>query len=420
MTEHCLKITALGSLGEGIGKLDNGLKVFIEGALPSETIEARLTVCKKNYAKADLLKVLKPSKDRVQPICPLFGTCGGCHLMHLSYPAQLEAKRKKVADAIERVGKRQAPVEACVPSSQPLGYRNKIQIPVTSSAIGLYKKQSHDIVDVPTCYIHNQSGDVLYQWIREHLPHRESVHHLLIRTAIFNKQTLVVIVTDRPGLFNEFAKKLMATHPDVVGVVENIQPHKTNTILGPTFITVCGQPYVIETLKGLKFKIGAASFFQVNPWQAENLVDTVMRLAAIEPHETFYDAFTGVGLFALFAAKHTRHVKGTECIAQAIDCAKENAALNGLDYCQFEVAQASAKKADITLINPPRKGCDSRLLGNLKSKKVIYVSCDPATLARDLSLLTDYHIEKVIPLDLFPQTVHVETVVLLKRKKHLS
>ncbi|MBS0623984.1 MAG: 23S rRNA (uracil(1939)-C(5))-methyltransferase RlmD [Verrucomicrobia bacterium] len=420
MSSYQVLIHALGALGEGIGTLEDGLKIFVEGALPGEHVEVTLTLRKQNYAKGSLVRVLEPSQARQTPPCPLFGTCGGCHLMHLEYTQQIQLKRQRVINALERIGKlKDLPeVQPCVASPLPLHYRNKIQLPVFETQkqrkIGLYRKNSHDIIDVPHCYIHNREGEDVYTWIREHLPHSVSLRHVLIRQGIFTHETLVILVTTGQNDFRPFAQLLQKKFPHVVGVVENINTNSSNTILSTKFRSLSGRPYFFESLLGKKFKVGPASFFQVNSWQAENLIQEVLRLTKNQSHEHIYDAYTGVGTFALFLADHAKSVQGTECVAQAIECAKENAVLNHITNCHFQVGEAKAQPADLTILNPPRKGCDPLLLQQLRSNHVIYISCDPATLARDLALLAHYQIESVTPFDLFPQTMHVETVVALK------
>ncbi len=407
-------IEALGSSGEGIGTLEDGLKVFVDGALPGEEVEIALVQRKKTYAKGKLLRVLTPSKMRTTPICPLFGTCGGCQIMHLNYETQLEVKRQRIIDAFERIGEISNPqVEPCTPSPKPLHYRNKIQLPVSAGKIGLYRKNSHEVIDVKKCFIHCEQGEELYTWIRTHL--QVPVRHILIRSAVFNQETVVTFVTDGSKSLKTFAQEIQQRFPQVVGVVENINRSTTNTVLGKTFRTLIGRSHIFEKIGGKTFKIAVPSFFQVNSWQAGSLFQKAIELASIQPNETVLDAFTGVGTLALFAADRAKHVTGIECIPEAIADAKENAKLNGITNCSFSVGHAHAQTADITLLNPPRKGCDPQLLSAIGSKKIVYISCDPATLARDLRLLKGYQIEKIVPFDLFPQTTHVETVVSLKR-----
>lgn len=405
-------IHSLGASGEGVGTLDNSMKVFVEGALAQECIELSLIEQKKTYARGKLEKIITPSKARIKPICPLFGVCGGCHIMHLEYEAQLEVKRQRVIDAFERIGKIKHPTNATLPSPMPLNYRNKIQLPQSNGKIGLYEKRTHNIIDVPKCYIHCEPGEQIYHWIRKHL-NSKSLRTLYLRSAVFNDESVVTLITDGSEELTSFAEKLMDKFPRIVGVVENINRKTTNALLGKIFRTLRGRAHLFEKIGGKIFKISPTSFFQVNPWQAEVLFKKAIELAAIKPTDHVLDAFTGVGTLALFAADHAASVTGIECIPEAIANAKENAQLNKISNCHFKVGNAHAEKADITLLNPPRKGCDPALLEKITSEKIVYISCDPATLARDCALLKNYTVKTIQPIDLFAQTMHVETVVAL-------
>ncbi len=421
-----LHVTSLSSTGEGIGTLD-GLKVFVDGALPGEAISIEITKQKKNYAKGRMLEVLDPSPERTEPICPLFGECGGCQVMHLQYPAQLGLKRQRVVDALERIGGFEKPhVLPCHPSPTSIGYRNKIQLPIIwdgeKKTIGMYRKNSHEIVPIERCFIQCPQGEEILELVSKRL-NIPSVRYVLIRNAIFNDEALVVLVTD--GRFSDqiqaFGKELMAAHPLIKGVVENVNKRKDNIILGKTFRPLVGRPYLTERLLNKKFKLSASSFFQVNPAQTEHLYEKAISLASIQPNETVFDAYCGVGTLALFAADHAKHVYGVECVAPAIENAMENAQLNDVSNCTFTcglVEKLIGKfDTDIVFLNPPRKGCEPAVLDALLKKlpkKIIYISCDPATLARDLAYLTpSYQLDGIQPFDMFPQTMHVETVVKL-------
>ncbi|MCH9626552.1 MAG: 23S rRNA (uracil-C(5))-methyltransferase RlmCD [Chlamydiales bacterium] len=420
-------ITSLSSTGEGVGSVD-GLKIFVEGALPGEAVSVEIIKRKKNYAKGRLHSLLSPSAERTHPICPHFGTCGGCQVMHLQYPAQLALKRQRVIDSLQRIGGFAYPeVLPCLPSPSSLGYRNKIQLPVVwdlgKKTIGLYRKQSHEVIPIDHCYIQCPQGEEIFALIKQRLT-IPSVRYVLIRTAVFNDESLVVLVTD--GRFSEelkaFAEQLMQANPLIKGVIESINTRKDNVILGKKFRTLAGRPYLVEKLSGKTFKLSASSFFQVNPAQTERLYEKALAFAAIQPDETVLDAYCGVGTLALFAADHARRVYGVECVAPAIENAIENASLNNTTNCSFTCGYAekmiSHFDADIVLLNPPRKGCAPSLLEALLQKPprtIVYISCDPATLARDLALLSStYQLKKIQPVDMFPQTMHVETVVKLE------
>ncbi|MFZ0564694.1 MAG: 23S rRNA (uracil(1939)-C(5))-methyltransferase RlmD [Chlamydiales bacterium] len=422
-----IKINSLSSSGEGVGS-NEGLKVFVEGALPTEKVSISLTERKKTYAKGKLLSIIDPSKDRIDPICPHFDRCGGCQLMHLNYDAQLLWKRQKVVDALTRVGHFKNPlVLPCLPSPQKLGYRNKIQLPIlwekNSKRIGLFQKKSHEIIPFENCLIQCREGGEILSLITDRLTHR-SVRYVLIRNALFNKEAMVIFVTDGRE-FNELKKlahQLIDLHPQIKGVVENINRREDNTILTNHFRLLAGHSYIYERLLGKRFKISAGSFFQINSAQTEHLYQHALTLAKIQPHERVLDAFCGVGTLALFAADYAKEVVGVECSASAIANARENARLNGVDNSHFyrgqaEVVISRLDPFDTVFLNPPRKGCSPKLLATLcqtKPKKIIYLSCQPATLARDLAILAPfYRINTIQPFDMFPQTMHLETVVEL-------
>jgi 23S rRNA (uracil1939-C5)-methyltransferase len=430
-----ISIRSLGSSGEGVGAYD-GVVGFVEGALPGETVRVRVTTAKKNYFKADLLKVLDPSPDRVTPICPVFGRCGGCQLMHLSYDKQLQVKTSQVEDALQRIGGfADLKISPCTPSPNPLYYRNKIQLPVAYSQegliIGLYARGSHDIIPVEKCYIHCATGEKVFDSAQKILremakPSRGELRHLLIRTAIHENAVLLVLVTTgiEKGWLQEVAEKIMSSNPEVKGVVENVNRRTDNVILGTEYKLISGVATIEETLCGLRFRLSPHAFFQVNTPQVENLYRAAIGMCDLAGNETVVDAYCGVGTMALLAASSARAVVGIEYVADAIRDARYNAELNNIKNAQFEVGAAedllkTIPKMDVVLLNPPRKGCDEKLLETVLKKLpriVVYVSCNPATLARDLKTLSSkYQVEEVKPFDMFPQTSHVETVVKLRR-----
>jgi len=429
-----IKINSLSSTGEGVGSW-GGMKVFVDGALPGEEVAARITHQKKTYAKAELLKIISPSFDRTEPLCSLFGMCGGCQLMHLQYPAQLLVKKQRVVDALKRIGGfHDTEVLPCLPSPSSLGYRNKIQLPIIwdhgKKRMGLYRKQSHEIIPLKNCFIQCPQGEEIRALITDKLT-IPSVRYTLIRNAIFQDEALVIFVTK--GSFSKdlkiFAEELMASHSLIKGVVENLNARSDNVILGATFRLLSGRPYIYEKILNKTFKISPSAFFQVNPAQAEHLYAKAIEFAEIKPHETVLDAYCGVGALALFAADRSKKVFGTECVSSAVADAIENARLNHQESCTFQCGHAEEmihhfSSLDTVFLNPPRGGCDPRLIQALlqkKPKKLVYISCDPATLARDLATLSPlYSINTVQPIDMFPQTMHVETIVRLTLRSAIS
>lgn len=425
-----LKITSLGASGEGIGSTTEGLKVFVEGVLPDEEVEVFIHTQKKTYAIANLVNVITASSERISPSCPFFGHCGGCQLMHLSYPSQLEAKRKRVEEALKRIGGfKECTVPPCLPSPNPLHYRNKIQLPLVwdgnKKTIGLFRKNSHEIIPIDRCQIQDTFGDQVLSFLTPQL-NFPSIRYLLIRTSFSSREALVIFVTDgtQSKQLKVFAQQIVRTYPSIIGVVENINRRIDNVILGEKFTLLAGRDYLEESLGEKRLRFSSASFFQVNPPQAKQLYQTAIAWANIQGHETVIDAYCGVGALALFAADKTPHIYGIECVPGAIEQAKKNAQLNQHVSCQFHLGQAEKilpklPAADVVFLNPPRKGCDRTLLhylGNKQPNKILYISCDPSTLARDLNLLSSfgYRLVKVQPFDMFPQTMHVETLVLME------
>ena len=417
------KIHNIGHNGEGIGSYE-GFTFFVEGALPGEMVEAEIIKQHKNYGRARLKKILQSSPQRVEPSCRFFGQCGGCQIMHLSYDQQLGVKRQRVIDALRRIGKiTDVDVAPCLPSPLSLNYRNKIQLPVRTGTIGLYARGTHDIVDVDSCQIHCALGEEVYKKIRVLAKETEGLRHILIKTAVNSEEVLVILVTSSGRLLNDLAKEIMSHCSHVKGVVQNINDSVGNTILGKTYKVLAGAGHITEKLCGLIFKVSPASFFQVNPQQAECLYAKALEFAELSGEETVLDAYCGVGTLSLIFARQAERVIGVECIPEAIEDAKGNAQLNQVGNVSFVCADAESyiqklTAIDLVLLNPPRKGCDPAFLEGVKRlhpKKVVYISCDPATLARDLSQLCSYgyKIEAVQPYDMFPQTAHVECVVSL-------
>jgi 23S rRNA (uracil1939-C5)-methyltransferase len=433
-------IQRLGIYGEGIGYW-HGYTVFVDGALPGELVHARLIERKKKYGRGSIETLENPSPSRVKPPCPLFGKCGGCQLMHLDYKSQLEMKRQRVADAFERIGKLEsADVLPCIPSPSPLAYRNKIQMPIRKGPdglrIGFNARNSHELAEVDFCHIHCPLGQEAYETARDVIKNSSltaydwqtesgEMRYLIIKTAVKTEQVLVLLVTSGPASeeLKETAKKMMNGNSRIRGVVHNINPNPDNVVLGEEFALLAGEGHIEEEICGLFFKISPASFFQVNPEQAENLYRKVEEYAELDGSEIVLDAYCGVGTMSLILSRKAKEVIGVECVPQAIVDAKANAKRNAIENAAF-VCEDSAtyiqriEKVDVAVLNPPRKGCEKELLdkiGSLRPKKVVYVSCDPATLARDLQLLTahGYRVTKAQPFDMFPQTAHVETVVQL-------
>lgn len=428
-----LEIRDIGIAGEGIGVYQERV-VFVEGALPLERIRAKIIGIKKSYIKAELIEILKSSPHRKEPICPLFNSCGGCQVMHLDYSAQLEFKRKRVVESFRRIGGFQKlPVADCVASPSEFSYRNKIQLPVTfldnEIKIGFYAHRSHEIVPLEQCMIHADLGEEIFQKIKELLKRStaKELRHIVIKSALKRKEVLVLFVTwkSASAALKSTACQLMQESTYVKGVIEMVNGSEGNVILGKECRILAGDSCIYEEIRGVLFKISPASFFQVNPFQAEQLYEKAIEIGGWHKSDRVIDAYCGVGTLSLQIAPLVDQVVGMECVSDAIRDARENAQMNGIFNCQFEcgdVAQLLSKmeKIDGMVLNPPRKGCDESVLKEIlriQPKRLVYISCDPATLARDcLRLSSLYEIEGLFPYDMFPQTTHIETIASLKGK----
>lgn len=426
----------LGVAGEGIGSCRDFV-VFAPGVLPGERALIAIESVKPRYAKGRLIRVLEASKHRIHPPCPVFGRCGGCQIMHMDRQGQLEWKHSRVVAALKRLGKlSDIPVDPCRASPAFLGYRNKMQIPIALDnrgqyLFGLYARDSHDIVPIDHCPIHCLLGESVFALVRQlaeqSLPSKEgaSLRYLLIKSAVESEQVLVGLIGTSPlsPALKEFARELMAREPKMRGVVHYYQAEVTNSIVRGQMAVVAGEPFIAERLGEFTYKISASAFFQVNPAQAQALYTKALELAALEPSMTVVDAYCGVGTLSLPIAARVREVIGIEVVPEAIADARENAALNRVDNVSFvcgavEKVLGEKKRADVVILNPPRQGCQGTVLQALQVKRpdrIVYISCDPATLARDMRLLVDkgFKAERVCPFDMFPQTTHVECVALL-------
>ena len=437
-------IGAVNSSGQGIGTLD-GLKIFIDLALPGEKVRAQIIERKKKYAVASLVEILEKSADRVDPICPIFNSCGGCQIMHWEYNQQIKYKTKMVEDALKRIGGQEnPPVETCLPSPIQLYYRNKIQLSFFEDdgkpSLGFYKKHSNDVEAVDECFIHCELGQKIYASAKELLQkstlkafnpktQKGFLKHLLIRTGINTQECLIVFITasnQHQKELLEIADALMVKHPELKGVLQSVSKNRHNSTSLDKLLPLKGRTYIYEEINGLRLKCSAHAFFQVNPAQAANLYQIALELADLKKEDSILDAYCGIGMFSLFAATKVKRVLGIEIVASAIQDAQANARANALTNVQFKCGSVeqeiqTLKSIDAVFVNPPRNGCEASVLeafAKMNIKKIIYVSCDPATLSRDIAYLTQkgYELVKVQPLDMFPQTTHVESVALLVRK----
>lgn len=442
-----LPIHGLGHRGEGVGRYD-GLVVFVPGAVPGDRVQARVTEVKRGYARAELEGVLEPSADRVTPRCPFFEQCGGCQLQHIAYEKQLELKRQLVIDALTRIGGlADVLVHLTIGMHTPWAYRNKAQFPIGYQSgrviAGFFAPRSHHIVDIESCDIQHPLGNQLMREVKalaaeygvpiynEHT-HSGVLRHVIVRVGRGTGEVLAVLVTKDEAFPHgaEIAQKLMERVPGLVGVVQNINPERTNVVLGRESKVLAGVGHVTEYLGPFVFKISPASFFQVNAEQTEILYGKVVEYAALSGTETVVDLYCGIGSITLFLAQKAAQVIGIEWVAEAVADAEENAALNDVDNVRFIAGDAAIEMprlarggvhADVIVVDPPRKGCEEAVLSAMAQmgpKRIVYVSCNPASLARDLRRLHElgYDTLEVQPVDMFPHTAHVECCALLTRR----
>jgi 23S rRNA (uracil1939-C5)-methyltransferase len=434
--------------GAGVAKID-GYALFIPKALPGERAKVKVIKVNKGYGFGRLLEVVKKSEDRIdEPACSIFEQCGGCQLQHLSYEAQLKQKQKQVRDVLERIGKiTDVVIHPTLAMSDPWRYRNKAQVPFAEREGGLvagfYQERSHEIIDMERCLIQHEQNDHVVQTVKEiatklgisgydEANHRGTLRHVVARYGVNTGQLMVVLVTKSRELphKNEVIEAIKGRIPHIKSIVQNVNSKRTNVIFGDETVVLSGEEYIYDTIGDVKFAISARSFYQVNPEQTKVLYDQALQYAALTGSETVIDAYCGIGTISLFLAQRAKHVYGVEIVPEAIDDAKRNAKLNHMENVDFAVGEAEKVipwwyaqgiRADCIVVDPPRKGCDEALLETIikmKPKRVVYVSCNPATLARDLRVLEDggFKTIEVQPVDMFPHTTHVETVCLLTRK----
>lgn len=448
-----IEIKTLGTSGEGVGRYQE-FTVFVPYALPGEKVLAGIEEVKKTYAKGKLQKILTKSADRVAPICAIYDKCGGCQLQHLDYMAQLKAKRQQVIDAITRIGKQSdVYVEPTIGAATPWNYRNKMQFPIGKqkgkTIIGCFAQGSHQIIDTTDCHIQKEGNNEVVNAVREivnklNIPvYNEDKHSGVLRHVVGRVgkkgDIMVVIVTasDKMPREKEFVKMLRAKLPKVVSIQQNIQTYRNNVIMGRDTKLLWGKPTILDNIGRLSFHISPRSFFQVNTEQAEVLYNKALEFADLHGEETVIDAYCGTGTITLFLAQKAREVYGIEIVKPAIQDAKKNARDNNVRNAEFIVGDATVImpklyrqgiRANVVVVDPPRAGCTEVVLetfANMKPEKIVYVSCNPASLARDMAVLAKlgYKAKKVQPVDMFPNTSHVETVVLLSKlntKQHIE
>ena len=442
-----LEIEDCGIDGEGIGKAD-GFTVFVKDAVIGDTVTAKIIKAKKNYGYGRLMEVLKPSPYRVEPKCEFARQCGGCQLQALSYDQQLVFKTNKVKGHLERIGGfTDIPMEPIIGMDELFHYRNKAQFPVGRNkegkiVTGFYAGRTHNIIENRDCALGVAENKEVLDRVIAHMekygiePYNEAtgkglVRHVLIRYGYFTKEVMVCLILNGNKIpKEEQLVKSLCEIPGMTSITINVNKKHSNVILGEEIRLLWGQEYITDRIGDISYQISPLSFYQVNPMQTQKLYAKALEYADLHGEETVWDLYCGIGTISLFLAQKAKFVRGVEIVPAAIENAKENAKLNGLENTEFFVGKAEEvlpreyKKngvyADVIVVDPPRKGCDETLLETMiemNPDRIVYVSCDSATLARDLKYLCErgYELRKVCPVDQFGMTVHVETVVLLSK-----
>ena len=442
-----LHIEDMGHTGTGIGKID-GFTVFVENAVVGDTIKIKIVELKKNYGFGEIVEFLEYSSHRIQSESPVSDTCGGCQLQNVKYEEQLKIKKKMVVDNLERIGGISSiSVNDVIGMETPYRYRNKAQFPVGQkngkAIIGFFQKKSHEIVECESCILQHDINDKIVSKMKEIIDEfgmtvydektgKGLLRHIVTKVGWHTHEIMLILVTNKKAFPDKetIIQAIIEKMPEVTTIIQNVNTGRNPSVLGDKSITLYGKGYIMDSLKGIKFYISPLSFYQVNPIQMEKLYSKALEYADLKGTETVFDLYSGIGTISLFLAKQSKKVIGVEMAASAIKDAAKNAELNQITNTEFYHGKAEevvpqlykqGYKADVVVVDPPRKGCDERLLKTMiemKPERIVYISCNPSTLARDLKFLegNGYETKEVQPVDMFGGTMHVETVCLLIRK----
>ena len=443
-----VNITAMTLEGMGIARLEGGFVIFVQDAAEGDVLEVLVMKVQKSYAYAKIIKIISPSPDRVTPLCPHYKVCGGCAFWHISYDAELKLKRDAVYNNIKKLGHADIDTLDITACPNILEYRNKAQFPVKYSRdgrllLGFYRRRSHDVVNLETCSIQapkimsaanavrkymEECGETAYDEIN----HKGTIRHVFVREGRFSKDVLVAIVANASSLLSEsrLVEILKDNVEGIHGIILNVNREKTNVIMGETSRVLWGKDEIRDRIGSLDFLIPHRSFYQVNPVQTETLYKKALQLLDPKENETIFDLYCGAGTISAFLALKVKKVIGIEVVDDAVKIAKRNAEINSLNNCEFycgdagEVAMRLLKKGirpDAIVVDPPRRGLDENAVSTIASLspgRIMYISCDSATLGRDIDRLSDYgyKVKAAHAIDMFPRTSHVETVVSLVRE----
>ena len=440
-----IDIIDIGINGEGIGKIDN-FTIFVDGALPNETVNIKIIKVKKNYGYGKLIKIIKPSPYRINPLCENFGKCGGCNLLHLSYDEQLNIKSKFIQTNLKKIAKiENIKVPKAIGMDNPFNYRNKASFPINFTDkvnIGFYKPRSHNIINIDNCIIQNPINNIIIQKTKTFIKENNisiydentgkgDLRHIVTRIANKTNELLIcVVINNNKFLYKDLLIKNFKDIPNIDSIVINYNTKNNNVILGDKVETILGKGYIVDYIKDLKFNISPLSFYQVNPIQTEVLYETALNFCNLTGNEIVFDAYCGIGTISLFLAKKCKKVYGIEIVPDAIKNAISNAELNNINNAEFFVGKSediipklifeNNIYPDVIVVDPPRKGCDKILLDAIiktSIKKLVYISCDNSTLARDIAYLSNFgfKLDKIQPVDMFCMTTHIECVALITR-----
>ena len=446
--EYTVEIIDNGYEGEGIAKIDN-FTVFIPGAIKGEKIKILIVKVLSSHAFGKILEIIEKSEKRQDTDCTTYKRCGGCNLRHVQYDETLKMKQNAVQSLVNKTLKNKIEVKETVGMENPFHYRNKAQYPLGINktgepVIGVFASRTHEVIPMEKCLIQNPKSEEIAKFVLEFIKQNNiSIYneetgkglfrHIVIKVGIKTNQIMCILVVNGKSIPKEdkLIDELIAKFSDITTIVKNINMKNTNVILGQENINIYGNGYIEDNLGEFTFKISPLSFYQVNPIQAEKLYNLGVEMAQISKNDTVFDLYCGIGTISLFMAKYAKKVYGIEIVKEAVDAAKENAIINNVTNTEFyagdvevvldDLINNQGVKADIVMFDPPRKGLDKKSINNIlsiKPKKIVYISCNPATLVRDLAEFEEcYEIKNIIPVDMFPWTSHVECVAVLHLKQ---
>lgn len=435
-----IEITGMTDDGSGVGRAE-GIAIFVPYTIIGETVRVHIIKVYKTYAIGKLLEVVVPSENRIKSECKYFYRCGGCQLWHMDYDAELEYKYNKVKDCLKRIGGIDTEVSPIVGSESVCRYRNKVQLPVSEGGIGFYRRNSHDVTDMDNCMLQSEYVSSIVAQIRLWMveadiePYNEKtgkgiLRHIYIRSGDGGIMVVLVVTSPEVPETDNLIHKLKQLDLPILSIICNINSKQTNVILGQRNITLYGSEAITDKIGDVEFEISPNSFYQVNKEQTYKLYSIARRMAGLSGKETVWDLYCGIGTIGQFMASQAGKIIGVEVVPQAVEDARRNAAKNDLSNTEYycgaaeKIAPILVKKgerADVVILDPPRKGCDEVLLDAViktSPKRIVYISCKPSTLARDLKYLSSkgYKTEEIVPVDMFPRTSHVECCVLISKE----